>query len=86
MQDIKPKLKDVVIATMIPEVESYIYDLHELLKSGKATEDDIDAIKEMESFLVELQNIVEAIDTDQMNEEQAEEVYGNIMELLEHED
>jgi len=36
----------------------------------------------MESFMVELQNIVEAINTDQMNEEQAAEVYEKIMDLL----
>ena len=32
MSQIKDDLKDVVEATMIPEVESYLEDLHKLLK------------------------------------------------------
>ncbi|MDX9795623.1 MAG: hypothetical protein RBT24_02225 [Arcobacteraceae bacterium] len=82
MSEIKENLQDVVQNTMIPEVEAYLEDLMQLLEQQKATEDDMDAIKEMESFLVELQNILLAIDEDKMNEEQATEVYEKIMDLL----
>ncbi len=82
MSEIKENLQDVVQNTMIPEVEAYLEDLMQLLEQQKATEDDLDAIKEMESFLVELQNILLAIDEDKMNEEQATEVYEKIMDLL----
>jgi hypothetical protein len=82
MSEIKENLQDVVQNTMIPEVEAYLEDLMQLLEQQKATEDDMDAIKEMESFLVELQNILLAIDEDKMNDEQATEVYGKIMDLL----
>lgn len=82
MSEIKENLQDVVQNTMIPEVEAYLEDLMQLLEQQKATEDDLDAIKEMESFLVELQNILLAIDEDKMNEEQATEVYEKILDLL----
>ncbi|MFA7571118.1 MAG: hypothetical protein WCY75_07775 [Sulfurimonadaceae bacterium] len=82
MSEIKENLQDVVQNTMIPEVEAYLEDLMQLLEQQKATEDDLDAIKEMESFLVELQNILLAIDEDKMNDEQATEVYEKIMDLL----
>lgn len=82
MASIKEELKEIVEVTMIPEVEAYLEDLLLLLEKNEATEDDMDAIKEMESFLVELQNIVEAINTNQMNEEQAGGVYEKIMDLL----
>jgi len=82
MSEIKENLQDVVQNTMIPEVEAYLEDLMQLLEQQKATEDDMDAIKEMESFLVELQNILLAIDEDKMNDKQATEVYGKIMDLL----
>jgi len=36
----------------------------------------------MESFMVELQNIVEAIETDKISDVQAGEVYGNMMDLI----
>lgn len=83
MSQIKNDLKDVVEATMIPEVESYVEDLHKLLEDKTANEDDMEAIKEMESFLVELQNILLAIEEDKISDEQASEVYQNILNLLE---
>ncbi len=82
MSTIKDDLQDVVQNTMIPEVEAYLEDLMLLLEQNKATEDDMDAIKEMESFLVELENILFAIKENQMNDIQAAEVYDKIMDLL----
>ena len=82
MSTIKDDLQDVVQNTMIPEVEAYLEDLMLLLEQNKATEDDMDAIKEMESFLVELENILLAIKENQMNDIQAAEVYDKIMDLL----
>ncbi len=83
MSEIKENLQDVVQNTMIPEVEAYLEDLMKLLEQNSATEDDMNAIKEMESFLVELENILLAISENKMNDEQAHEVYEKIMELLE---
>jgi len=83
MTKIKDELKDIVENTMIPEVESYLEDLHKLLENKTASEDDMDAIQEMESFLVELQNIIEAINTNKTNDEEANEVYEKILQLLE---
>ncbi|WP_428025892.1 hypothetical protein [Arcobacter sp.] len=83
MPNVKDELKEIVEVTMLPEVELYLEDLLKLLENNEATDDDMDAIKEMESFMVELQNIVEAINTNQMSEEQAAEVYEKIMDLLE---
>lgn len=83
MTKIKDELKDIVENTMIPEVESYLEDLHKLLENKTASEDDMDAIQEMESFLVELQNIIEAINTNKINDEEANEVYEKILQLLE---
>ncbi len=83
MSDIKENLKSVVEETMIPEVEEYISDLHKLLEDNSATEDNINEIKEMESFLVELQNIVQAVNEDKISDEQAKEVYENILNLIE---
>lgn len=82
MSEVKEKLKSIVEETMIPEVDAYMMDLHTLLESKKATDDDMEAIKEMESFLVELQNILQAIQEDKISDEQAQEVYQNILKLL----
>lgn len=83
MTQIKEDLLEVVETTMIPEVEAYIEDLHKLIEKDEQNEENMDESREMESFLLELQNIVLAIKEDKMNDEQAEEVYAKIEQLLE---
>ena len=83
MTEIKQNLKDIVEVTMIPEVEDYLEDLNKLIEENKATNDDMEAIRDMESFLVELHNIILVIEEDKLNDEEANEVYQNIMNMIE---
>ncbi len=83
MTEIKQNLKDIVEVTMIPEVEDYLEDLNKLIEENKATDDDMEAIRDMESFLVELHNIILVIEEDKLNDEEANEVYQNIMNMIE---
>ncbi len=83
MTEIKKNLQEIVSVRMLPEVEAYIEDLHKLLVNNTASEDDMNVIKDMESFMVELQNILEAIETDMISDVQAQEVYENMMDLIE---
>jgi len=83
MTEIKKNLQEIVSVRMLPEVEAYIEDLHKLLVNDTASEDDMNVIKDMESFMVELQNIIEAIETDMISDVQAQEVYENMMDLIE---
>ncbi len=83
MSEVKQNLKDIVEVTMIPEVEEYLEDLHKLLEEKKASEDDMDAIREMESFLVELENILLVLEENKISDEEADEVYQNILRMIE---
>ena len=83
MSQIKDKLKDIVTTVMIPEVEAYLEDLHKLLEENKQTEDDTLAMTEMESLLVELQNVLAVIEEDKTEDSEYERIYHNIMENLE---
>lgn len=83
MTKIKSDLKSIVLETVIPEVEEYLNELHKLLEEDKAKDDDLQAIREMESFLVELQNVVLVVDEDKLNDKEAEEVYQKILNLIE---
>ena len=82
MQDIKEKLKDVVENVMIPEVEAYLEDLYKLLETNSQTEDDKDAIKEMESFLVELQNVLAVIEENKTEDSEYQRIYDYIMQNI----
>ncbi|RXJ86977.1 hypothetical protein [Arcobacter sp. CECT 8985] len=83
MSQIKEELLEVVNTTMIPEVESYIQDLHKLMEDGDKSEDTMDESREMEDFLVELQNIVLAIKENKMSDDQAQDIYDRIEAMLE---
>lgn len=83
MEEIKEKLKDLVENVMIPEVEDYLEDLYKLLETNSQTEDDQDAIKEMESFLVELQNVLAVIEENKTADSEYQRIYDYIMNNLE---
>ena len=82
MSEIKKQLREIVEDRMIPECEAYLEDLHKLLKGHEASEDDMEAIKEMESFLVELQNILLALKQNELSDEESQIIYNKIIELL----
>ncbi len=60
MINIKLELKNVVEQTMIPESKAFLDELNELISSNNACNDDIEAKKDMESFLQELNTILNA--------------------------
>ena len=82
MQEIKERLKDLVENVMIPEVEDYLEDLYKLLETNSQTQDDKEAIDEMESFLVELQNVLAVIEENKMPDSEYQRIYDYIMQNL----
>ena len=82
MENIKEELKDLVENTMIPEVENYLEDLHKILETNSQTPDDMLAIEEMESFLVELQNVLAVIEEDKTPDSEYQRIYDYIMQNL----
>lgn len=85
MEDIKIMLEDIVKNRLIIDVEAYLEDLHKLIEKNEATNDDMEAIRDMESFLVELENILLGLKEKKINEEQAKEIYDKIIKLIEEE-
>ncbi|MCP4969373.1 MAG: hypothetical protein GY932_02120 [Arcobacter sp.] len=83
MSTIKQDLKNIVSDNLIPDVEKYLYELYKLLEANKANEDDIEAMRDVESFLVELENIVLIVNEDKLTNNKAQEVYNNIVNLIE---
>ena len=82
MSDIKQKLKTLIVEQILPESEGYLSDLHKLLENQTATPDDKEAIKEMESFLVELENIASAIDDGIITDQESQVIFDKILLML----
>jgi len=83
MTQIKKDLLEVVENMMIPEVEAYLDDLHIIIEKKEQTDETMEEVRDIESFLVELQNIIYAVKEDKIDDEQASEVYEKIQGLIE---
>ncbi len=77
------KLKDIIEKIMIPESKTFLYELDEMINNNTSTDDDLEAKKDMEYFLEELQTILKSIDNNQINDKEAEEIYEKINFMLE---
>ena len=86
MSDIKNELKEVIVETMIPETEDYLEELHEAYEKKTIADEDKETIRDMESFLVELQNIFLAIEENKITDEESEEIYEKITAMLNEHD
>ncbi|MGM0519354.1 MAG: hypothetical protein ACQERD_06905 [Campylobacterota bacterium] len=82
MSEIKNRLKELVQTAMIPEVQSYIHDLSTDIAKNKNPQDNMEALKEMESFLEELKSILAIIDDDAIPNDEYERIYNKIMENM----
>ena len=83
MSEIIEKLDTAIKDMMIPEVQDYIKDINQLIEDKKAKEDDYIALEEMESMYEDLVDIVLAIEEKNINDEEAEAIYQNILNLME---
>jgi len=77
------KLKDIIEKIMIPESKTFLNELDEMINNNTSTDDDLEAKKDMEYFLEELQTILKSIDNNQINDKEAEEIYEKINFMLE---
>ena len=83
MINIKIKLKDIIEKVMIPESKTYLNELNEIINNNEFSQDDLDTKEDMKTFLQELQAIIKAIDKNEINDDEALEVYEKINHMLE---
>ncbi|MDC0932717.1 hypothetical protein OAR97_02610 [Arcobacteraceae bacterium] len=86
MPNIKNELKQVIVKTMIPETEDYLEELHEGYETKTISDEDKETMRDMESFLVELQNILQLVDEDKITDEEAQDVHEKITAMLHESD
>ena len=87
MENKKEELKKVIEDVMLPESEDYSKELANLITKNEASQDDIDAKEDIDSFIDELKNILKIVEEDKLSDEEAEGIYEKIIKMLnEHED
>lgn len=82
MSDIKIELKNIINETLIPESEDFLNELNEGYDNKSISDENKETIRDMESFLVELQNILQMIEEDKITDEEAQDVHGKIIVML----
>lgn len=82
MSNIKNELTKVVTETLLPETEDYLEELHSQYENNTLLDEDKEVIRDMESFLVELQNILLLIEENKITDEEAQNVYDKIIAML----
>jgi hypothetical protein len=86
MSDVKNELKEVIVETMIPETDDYLKELHEGYTNKTISDEDKETMRDMESFQVELQNILLLIEEDKITNQEAQDVYEKITAMLHESD
>jgi len=87
MEDIKVELESIIFEVMLPESQAFLLELNDEIDNGNDTEEIIEAKKDVESFLEELNRILKLIEEDKISDEDAQVMYEKIRAMLdEHED
>jgi len=87
MEDIKVELESIIFNVMLPESQAFLDELNEEIEKGNEEEEIIEAKKDVESFLEELNQILKLIEEDKITDEDAQVMYDKIRAMLdEHED
>jgi len=82
MTEIKEELKKIILEIIMPESEEYLKELHIEYKETVIPEEEKETIRDMESFLVELQNILLAIEQNKITDDEAHEIFQKITIMI----
>lgn len=76
------KLKTLLVAEVIPDLEETIDEIFSIIEKAKmASLSDKEELQELQEMLVECKDIIVDIDTGEMEEEEAEDIFTELMAL-----
>ncbi len=82
MNNIKIALENIVKNRLIIEVKKHLEKLYKLI-NNETTDENINIIRDLESFLVELENILLRLKENKICDEKASEIYNKIIDFIE---
>ena len=82
MENIKEDLKKIILDVMLPKTEAYKEEINNAIKNNTLDQDEIDAKKDIESFIEELNNILEAIEENKLSPEDTKSIYEKIVTMI----
>lgn len=82
MSYFKNKLKQLVEEEIIPDIEEYLDESHEIFTTNNYCDEDLENIKNLESILVELYNILEVIKQNKATDFEYERIYEKLLSQI----
>jgi len=79
---ITEKLKSLLIAEVIPDLEEAIDEIFSIIEKAKmASLSDKEELQELQEILSECKGIIVDIDTGEMEDDEASDIFDELMEL-----
>jgi hypothetical protein len=79
-------LKKLIEENVLPDIEDYMDELFELIASKKATEEDKSDLEEMREMKKDFENILQDINSGDMEEDEYDELISYIEDMLKMEE
>jgi len=87
MKNIKVELESIIFNVMLPESKAFLDELNEEIEKGNKEKEIIEAKKDVEYFIKELDQIIKLIEEKKLSDKDAKDMYKKIKNMLdEHED
>jgi Na+/phosphate symporter len=75
MEEIKKELESIIFNVMLPESQAFLNELNEEINKGNEEKEIIEAKKDVESFLEELNQILKLIEEKKLSNNDARDMY-----------
>ncbi|WP_419773732.1 hypothetical protein [Halarcobacter sp.] len=87
MKNIEVELESIIFNVMLPESKAFLDELNEEIQNGNDKEEIVEAKKDVEFFIEELNQVLKLIEEKKLSNKDAKDMYKKIRDMLdEHED
>ncbi len=82
MTQTQQSLHDMITQNVLPDIEDYIDELFEIIAAKKETEEDKQALTEMQELKSEFISMLEEIESDDLDDEECIEIFEEIQKMV----
>jgi polyhydroxyalkanoate synthesis regulator phasin len=83
---IQKELESLIKNDVLVEIEDYIDELFEVIASKKETDETKEELENMQEMKADFEAILEDIEKGELDDEEAQEIYDEIIDMIEGEE
>ena len=85
MTQIQQALYDLISQSVLPDVEDYMDELFEIIAAKKETEEDKQALSEMQEMKDDFTLMLKELENDELDDEECLEIFEELKSMIEAE-